>query len=261
MYLLPEVAEATRRWWQGLAAALGDAGVPDVPGGLSHEADRERLWLAPDLLLSQTCGYPLTHALAGRVVPIATPAYAAPGCAGPEYASVLVVPDDHDAARLEDLRGSVCAVNAPDSHSGYNVLRFEVAPLARGRPFFSRVLVSGSHLESIALVARREAQICAVDCVTHALAARYRPGALGATRVLARTARAPGLPLVTRAGLDETLRARLQRGLESAFDDPALASVREALLIAGVAWLSVDDYRPILEMERAAERARYPVLR
>lgn len=261
MYLLPEVADATARWWQGLAARLRAAGVDGVPAGLSAAEDREVLWRAPDLLLSQTCGYPLTHALSGVVEPLATPAYAAPGCAGYEYASMIVVPALHRATRLEELRGSICAVNGTDSHSGYNVLRFEIAPLTGGHAFFSRVVVTGSHVESIALVARGEAQICAVDCVTHALLARYRPDALAATRVLMLTRRAPGLPYVTRAGLDNRCRARMRRGLEAAFADDALAPVREALLIDGVAWLDVSDYRPILDMERAAEDARYPTLR
>ncbi|NIR61538.1 MAG: hypothetical protein GWO02_19625, partial [Gammaproteobacteria bacterium] len=51
----------------------------------------EEIWRSTELLLSQTCGYPLTHALAGVVELVATPAYAAQGCRGPEYASLLIV--------------------------------------------------------------------------------------------------------------------------------------------------------------------------
>ena len=75
-----------------------------------------------------------------------------------------------------------------------------------------------------------------------------------------RTRRAPGLPYVTRAGLEEQERARMRRALAAAFGDAALAPVREALLIAGVAWLDVADYRPILDMEHAAEHAGYATL-
>jgi ABC-type phosphate/phosphonate transport system substrate-binding protein len=86
----------------------------------------------------------------------------------------------------------VCAYTRRHSHSGYNALRAAVAPLAGGGSFFSRVVESGSHAASIELVATGEADVCAVDCVTHALIAKYRPDALGRSRVLGATEHTPG---------------------------------------------------------------------
>jgi len=47
-----------------------------------------------------------------------------------------------------------------------NVLRREVAPLARERRFFSEAFMSGRHLDSIALIAAGKADVAAIDCVT-----------------------------------------------------------------------------------------------
>ena len=91
MYDLPEVSAATDGWWQGLAAAFARAGVEEVPERLVRGVGLPDHWLAPDLLFSQTCGYPLTDALSGRVGLLATPCYAAEGTAGPDYCSVIVV--------------------------------------------------------------------------------------------------------------------------------------------------------------------------
>lgn len=256
MYDLPEVRAVTDDWWRGVAAGLSRAGICDAPSSLERHLG-EGIWGSPQLLLSQTCGYPLTHELAGVVELVATPAYAARGCRGPEYASLVIVAEDSPATSLADLRGSCCAFSRRDSHSGYNVLRAAIAPLAHGGAFFSETVESGAHARSIALVASGRADVCAVDCVTHALLARHAPAALEGTRVLCETARAPGLPYVTRAGIDTDRLERLRDGVRAAFADPALAATREALLLAGVEILPLAAYRRIDQMEKSARDAGY----
>jgi hypothetical protein len=91
MYDLPALRQATDDWWSGLARALTAAGLEGVPKRLTREANSEELWCRPDLLISQTCGYPLTHALAGQVRLVATPAYHVEGCDGALYRSVFLV--------------------------------------------------------------------------------------------------------------------------------------------------------------------------
>lgn len=256
MYDLPEVRAATDALWRGIAAAFEDAGLEDVPAQLSRGTE-EAVWCSQALLFSQTCGYPLTHRLAGVVEPVATPSYSAEGCDGPEYCSLLVVAEGNPAEDLASLRGSVCAYNRSDSHSGYNALRFAVAPLAGGEAFFARTVESGAHADSIALVANAEADVCAVDCVTHALLARHRPRHLDGTRVLCATARAPGLPYVTRAGIERARMSRMREALQAAFSEPRLDGARDALLLTGIHVLDSGVYRRIDDMERSARAADY----
>lgn len=257
MYDLPEVAWATDAWWGGIARALDREGLADVPAALTRDLAPAEVWRSPDLLFGQTCGYPLTHAFRGRLRVVATPAYAAPQCDGADYCSVIVVRADDPAASIADLRGRRAAVNGRESQSGYSALRAAVAPHARGGRFFARVAESGAHAASLAMVAAGEADVCATDCVTHALLARHRPGALEGLRVLACTPTAPGLPYVTRAHTDAATVARLRRALWAALEDPALEAAREALLISGIEVLPDAAYDRIMDLERQAEALGY----
>lgn len=261
MYDPPFLRAATDAWWAGLARALRAEGFADTPAKLDRARAREEHWRAPDLLLSQTCGLPLVTAFRDCLRPIATPRYAAPGCRDATYRSLIMVDCDSPAQSLADLKGAVAAINGWDSQSGMNVLRHAVAPHAGGGRFFREVKVSGAHLASIALIAAGEADVAAVDCVTHALAAAHAPERLSGVRVLAETAAAPGLPYVTHAARPADEIARLRAALARAMADPDLAAARDDLLLTGFTVLAPSDYEAILDMERAATEAGYPELR
>lgn len=270
MYALPELAPTTAAWWRALArhlkragvASLPEKGVPEegVPEATGSSADLEGLWLSPRLLLAQTCGYPLTHGLAGRVRYLATLCYGAPGCRGAVYRSLIVVRAKDPAGSLADLRGRRAAINGWDSHSGMNALRHAVAPLAKEGRFFREVLVSGSHRNSLAKLCEGEADVAAVDCVTFALLQQEAPAEVLSLRTLAVSAAAPGLPLITRSNAPKEEVAALRRGLTAAFADPELEPLRRRLLLTGVEVLSEDAYGRILDMEQEAAAEGYAAL-
>ena len=87
MYDLPEASAATEAFWRGLARQFRRAGVAEVPEALSRRPLLPEHWLAPDLLFSQTCGYPFRRAIKDRVKLVATPCYAAP-CTVPPLEAV-----------------------------------------------------------------------------------------------------------------------------------------------------------------------------
>lgn len=258
MYDLPELREATNAWWAGLAEAFRRAGIKGVPETLERGGEMADPWHSPHLLFSQTCGYPLTHALAGLLQPLATPCYAVPGCEGARYSSAIVVRTDDSAHGLDDLRGRVCAVNGAESQSGYNTLRHSLAPLAEGARFFADVVVTGGHAASLAAVAAGRADVAAVDCVTFALLSRSRPAAVAGLRVLDWSEAAPGLPYVTRADADAALLRRLRAGLMNALADPDLAEPRDALCLCGAEVLPIAEYGCIDRMEAEAIAHGYP---
>lgn len=258
MYDLPGLADWHAAWWGGLARHLRAAGVDDVPTTLSR-LDTPALWSHPRLLFAQACGYPLMHAYAGRLRILATPCYAAPGCAGSDYASAIVVREASRARTLKDMLGGRLAVNDPDSQSGCNAVHASVAVFCHGGPPFGRLVITGSHIASLRAVREGVADVCAVDAVTHALLARHTPDSLRETRVLAWSERTPGLPYVTRRSADDETVQRLRDGLFAALSDPALSDVREALLISGAELRDLADYRCIRAMAKRA-RARCPAL-
>jgi len=257
MYDWPEVREATDALWHTIARHLAANGFAGVPAGLERDRDRDEQWRSPDLLLSQTCGYPLTHALAGRVDLVATPCYGVRGCQGADYCSLVVTARAGKVAGLADVRGRSAAFNSADSMSGLLALKAVAAPLSRGGRFFARTLESGSHLASMRLVAEGKADVAAIDCVSFALAQRHRPHLVKRLRVIAETPRVPGLPLITARGRPPGERARLARALSEAFADPALAAARAELFITGLEFTALADYQAILDLEAAADAAGY----
>jgi len=257
MYDLPAIAAATNEWWRGLAREFVLQGIADVPEEISRGPNIRDLWTDRNLLFSQTCGYPLINELSQHVQLVATPCYGAPGCNATDYRSVVVVPAGADTGSLEELKGRTCAVNRRDSHSGCNVLRHMIAPFAKGKPFFNRVRISGNHWESLQLVARGDADVAAIDCVTYALVGRHEPQTVAKTRVLCYSPPAPGLPYVTSRSASQERIVKLRAALAAAFGDPGLAECREALMLKGFRVLSLSDYDRVAAMETEAIAYRY----
>jgi ABC-type phosphate/phosphonate transport system substrate-binding protein len=218
------------------------------------------LWRHPQLLLAQSCGYPLVTSLRGAVKVVATPRYRAPGCQGSSYRSAIVVAATNPAATLAELRGARCAANDPASNSGMNLLRAMIAPLAGGGRFFRSVQWSGSHGESLAMITRDEADIAAIDCVTFDHLRALEPALVSALRVIGWTDVSPGLPLVTAAGTDDRTLAALRTALADIVTDTAVAATLDALLIDGFDVLSLDMYQCVIKLRRRAAALGYPEL-
>ena len=261
MYDFEEVRGAHDVLWNSVARSLERAGVEGIPGALDRSRSVHELWTDPGLLLSQCCGADLVGRYAGTLTLVATPLYQAPGCDGSDYSSVVLVAEDSCATEISDLRDAVCVVNSRESHSGANALRALVAPLNRQGRVFSRIVTSGSHPASVATVARGDADIAAIDCVTYAHLERYRPSLLRGTRPLCYTARAPGIPFVTRAGSDANRIRHLQSALLEAFKEPEVRAAGAAVFIDGVEILPRSAYERIVEFERLAAAQGYPELR
>jgi hypothetical protein len=191
----------------------------DEPFGGLHA-----LWRYSDLLLSQTCGYPLVHGLGSHVDVVATPMFDADGCDGARYRSVIVAPahgSADDIVTLADCRGLRGAYNGDDSNSGMNALRHALAPHARDGRFLASAVRTGSHLRSLQTVAERGADVAAIDCVTFAFAQDELPDLAKRVRVIGVTASAPGLPLIASRALGPERLSRVRGALDAALS-PAL---------------------------------------
>jgi ABC-type phosphate/phosphonate transport system substrate-binding protein len=256
----PEVSAATDALWASLRDRLRAGGIVDAPERLDATIAHDAAWLDPRLLLAQTCGYPFATRLRGRVRLVATPVYDHPGCDGPTSGSVVVVRADRPVASVADLRGRTVAINDPTSNSGMNLLRHMIAPHAIDGRFFGRAVASGSHVASLALVAGGAADVAAIDCVTYGNLARFAPERLAGVRILAETARTPGLPLITRGTASDRELATLRAALASLADDASAAGIRDTLGLRGFAMLPDDAYDSILAIERAAAVLDYPRL-
>jgi ABC-type phosphate/phosphonate transport system substrate-binding protein len=217
--------------------------------------DLHALWRRPDLLISQTCGYPLMSGLHEQVQLIATPKFDAPGCTEADYSSVLITRSGAPFDTLDACRGARAAYNQDDSNSGMNVFRHAVAPLAKGGRFFSEVIRTGSHLGSLRAVAENRADIAAIDCVTFAFVRDEMPELAQQVREIGWTAASPGLPLIAAntvpQGVIESLRAALNEAIAARPERAA------RLRLKGFASLPPSDYARITQLEHEAQALGY----
>jgi ABC-type phosphate/phosphonate transport system substrate-binding protein len=234
MYDLPELRADTDVLWRDIAGHLAFADVPEVLARDHADDLLTHHWRNPGLLLSQACGWPVAALLNRKVAVVGAFTYAGVSDASARYASHLVVRAD-DTHR--PLPGRPVAVNSTDSLSGWISLIAAVGELGP-------VLVTGAHVESLAAVRERRADLAAIDSVTWALLARYRPAALDGLTIVGEGPLIPCVPLITHPALGpgvDVLRT-------------ALADVRsEPLLIDGFVSLDASDYAAVLALSPSTD--------
>lgn len=240
MYDLPEIRENTDGFWSSLSSALS------MNIALTRGDDWSAPWRNPNLLFSQTCGYPFTHEFAGQLTYVATPHYDVDGCEGPTYSSIIFAREMADLAAFENCNA---AYNSSDSMSGCLALKLVVADhhTAGSLAFFASGIKTGSHAASLSAVQQGLADICAIDCVTVALLRRHRPEILDNLVEVGRSPKVPSLPYVTRSGDI----AHLQQALVKTVQMPQAKKDLRALAINGVSILHPQDYDVIVNLEKS----------
>ncbi|SMX43287.1 phosphate/phosphite/phosphonate ABC transporter substrate-binding protein [Maliponia aquimaris] len=201
MYWRHETAPAWRRLWAEVRRHL--PGLPDLIPPEDLPADWDAHWLAPDLVLSQTCGLPFRARLHPHVTYVGTLDFALPDTPPGLYRSVIVTrPDEPRPTAALQL-----AYNAPDSQSGW---------AATGGQTFAGYHCTGAHSASVEAVACGAADIAFVDAVTWRILRHTEPGLAARVSVRGTTAATPGLPLISARTRDpEPLRAALSAALSA----------------------------------------------
>ncbi|MDT8856615.1 PhnD/SsuA/transferrin family substrate-binding protein [Paracoccaceae bacterium Fryx2] len=202
MYDFGTTVAANDRLWAAIRDGLRAAGNA-APEALSRGADDLFAhWLAPDLVLSQTCGLPYRARLHGHVTLIGTPDFAVEGCPPGHYRSLFIARAADPRAALADFDGAAFAYNDAGSQSGWAAPQAHAAGLGLHlRP----ALRTGGHRLSAQAVAAGKADLAAIDAVTWRLLTRDDPALCAALRVVGMTAPSPGLPYVSARGADTAL--------------------------------------------------------
>ena len=252
--------DAVQTLWSVLREALVLKGLQQFPEAISWPQDLHLHWRAPELLLSQACGYPLTHALQGQVQLLGCFRYAAPGCEGIYCRSVLIARTESAHLALEDFRNRRVAFNSTDSQSGYNALRALIAPLAGQGRFFSQALATGGHRLSVDAVREGRADLAAIDCVTWALLQMHDVPATEGLCTIGHSAPYPGLPLITSLHTPPEQVQALRHGLHGLVIAPAAAQALGQLLIEGFETPDLAVYQRCIEMESSAIASGFPQL-
>lgn len=253
MYSAPErVAQASEAWLARILERLGAQRVQGAPSGLPD------LWLSDQLLLAQTCGYPLMTLLRGKVRLLGRPAYDLPNSADGLHCSLLVVRADDPRHELKDFFGSHGLVNSHDSNSGMNLLRHSLAPLQRDGRFFSQVSLTQGHRQSLRWLREGRGDLAAIDSVTYDYLARDASEEVTGLRILARTASGPCLPYITALNVNAAEAETIRQAMNQALLD--LPDVAQALAIRQVLKASEEDYQVLLNYEQQAIEQGLPSL-
>lgn len=254
MYVAPEpIQQANQQWLTRILERLElrrlNADHLDLPG----------LWLAPELLVTQTCGYPLMTQLLGQVRVIGRPRYELPHSSHGEHCSLLLTRDDNPHHALADFYNSRGVINGHDSNSGMNLLRERLAPLQRDGRFFASVGISGAHRESLRWLREDRADLAAIDSVTYDYLARFASSEVAGLRIVAHSAPSPTLPYIGPKGLSDEQVVQIRQAMNQALQD--LPQVAETLGLQEVLPASEDDYRILLDYQQQAATAGYAKLK
>ncbi len=242
MYVAPhEVQEANERWIERILQTLG------ISRRSAQGLDLMQLWLSPQLLFAQTCGYPLMTLLRGQVKLVGRPRYELEHAGGGDHCSLLLSREGEGRRTLEDFYDSRGVINDEGSNSGMNLLRQRLAPLHREGRFFASVGKSGAHRESLRWLREDLADLAAVDSVTFAYLARFAPHEVAGLRVVARSARSPCLPYIAPVESSveeiERIRAAMNRALHELPDVAATLGLIEVLPASEADYQVLLDYR------------------
>ncbi|MBC8998439.1 PhnD/SsuA/transferrin family substrate-binding protein [Pseudomonas sp. N40(2020)] len=254
MYTAPEpVRAANDRWIKRILDHLGHSRLS------AESLSLPELWLSPDLLLTQTCGYPLMTLLRGQVRIVGRPRYELPDASAGNHCSLILSRADDSRKTLADFRHSRGVINSADSNSGMNLLRQRLALLQQDGRFFASVGISGGHRESLRWLRYSRADLAAIDSVTYACLAHYAPEEVSGLRVVARSALSPTLPFITVAAATDKQVERLRQVMNQSLSE--LPDVAQTLGLAEVLPASESDYQIVLDYQREAEALGYGQLR
>ncbi|MCH7588533.1 MAG: PhnD/SsuA/transferrin family substrate-binding protein [Chloroflexi bacterium] len=171
----------------------------------------------------------------------------------PVYFSDVIVHQDSAIHNFSELRGKAWAYNEPNSHSGYNITRYQLALLGEKEGYFGKIVAAGSHQNALALILKRKIDASALDSTVLELAIVADPSIEGRLRVIEIWGPSPIPPWTIHKSVSADLRNAIREVLLQMHHDVE----GRAILAHGLMsrFVMVDDahYDPIREMARLAE--------
>lgn len=217
----------------------------ETPPTLNRTISSQEAWTSgTNLMLSQSCGYPVVKKYKEYVRLVGTPIYFAEGCEGTNYSSAVVASSNNYSLYEILSRGSVTiAINSFDSFSGWLLLLSAIADCASDtndfdlRQVIIKIVVTGAHVKSMAAVREGIADIAAIDCVSLALARRHYSHLTESIHVVGWSQHAPALPFITHRDASDDYVNSLRTSLKNAINDnsdESYTAARDAMLLMDI---------------------------
>lgn len=164
----------------------------------------------------------------------------------PVYFCDVVVRRDGPVSAFFDLRSRSWAYNDVYSLSGYYCLLNKLAEVGTDGSFFGRVFRSGSHLNSMDLVVRGEADAAAIDSNVLRMRLREAPALREELRVIESWGPYPIQPVVVRSTLHEEIKEGLRASFLRADKDPRTRRALSRFGLERFVPVAREDYAPDL---------------
>ncbi len=207
--------------------------------------------------LAFVCGLPYVRKMespAATVRLVAAPVMTGAHYGGqPKYFSYAIVRAGLEARGFADLKGLRFAYSEESSNSGYNMPRARLIELGETGGFFRETLRSGSHEESIRMVAEGKADTACVDSLIFDYMEAHGAPEISRVRVIERLGPAGIPPLVASARLDEEMLRRVREVLLGMHEDPEGRRILAGAMIARFVAVDDSNYEDVRRMWRAAQ--------
>ena len=227
--------------------------------------DVDKMLDAGSVEVAFVCGLPyvLKHdANKNSVHLVAAPVMKDPRYGGkPKYFSDLVVRKDSKFKKLEDLRGATFVYNEEASNSGYNLPRYKMLKLGLTQGFFGKLVRSGSHEESIRMVATGKADASFVDSLVLDFDRETGNGWASEVKVIDSLGPAGIPPVVVSGKASPELRKRIKDALITMSKDPDGRRILDDALVDRFVEVDDSNYNDIRQQYQAAVKAGFTTIK
>ena len=172
----------------------------------------------------------------------------------PKYFSYTIVRKESNYHSFDDLKGCVYTYNDELSNSGYNLPRARLIELGQTQGFFSKVLRSGSHEESIRMVAEGKADASSVDSLVYDYDLAKHPEFASRVRIIDQLGPAGICPIVASTTLSDQHFKILKSVLLNMNQSELGKNILERALVDRFVEVSDENYSDI---RKYLERARH----
>ena len=178
----------------------------------------------------------------------------------PIYYSYMIVHKDSKLDSFSALKGSSFVFNDEISNSGYNMPRAKLIEMGETSGFFGEVFRSGSHEESIRMVALGEADVSAVDSLVYDYDMARNSQYVQQTKIIEILGPAGIPPVVISTKVPLSLRQKIRDILLGMKNDPVGKKILESALVDRFVVVDDSNYDGIRKMKQQAQDSGYQAI-
>lgn len=175
----------------------------------------------------------------------------------PKYFSYVIVRNDSESKSFGDLKGCNYVFNDEISNSGYNMPRARLVELGETHGFFGKLFRSGSHEESIRMVALGQADASSVDSLVFDYDIVRNPEFARQVKIIERLGPAGIPPLVASITMESEHVDMVKKILVQMKRDYKGKAILDEALIDRFEVVDDGNYDDIRQMKRLAEDAEF----